>query len=106
MTPVFAFWTVFTIPAVMIAIVGGVLTGIAIGSIFPPNPFVKKHRVFMAFTIMGVIGLVFFAGQTVEVYFGSQSELWTRLIARSILWIVFSLSLALAGTWIQDKRWQ
>lgn len=105
MIPVFAFWTVLTIPAVIIALIGGAVIGFSLGLTFPPNPNVKKYRVFVAFGTIGLIGLMFYAGQTVEVYFGPDSQHWTRLVARSILWVVYSASLAAAATWAQDWRW-
>lgn len=103
---VFGFWTVFTIPAVVIALVGGALTGLALGSIWPPNPLVRGSRVFAAFSVIGFLGLIFFAGQTVEVALGSEPQHWTRLVARAILWLFFAFALAVAGTWAQQRRWK
>ena len=106
MIPVFAFWTVFTVPAVLIAMVGGAAIGFSLGSIFPPNPFIKKHRVFVAFGIIGLIGLLFYAGQLVEVLFGPEPQYWSRLVARAALWVIYSGALALAATWAQDWRFK
>lgn len=105
MIGILAFWTVFTAPALIIAVVGGSALGWLLGSYFPPNPLVRSHRVLTAFGIIGFIGVVFFAGQTVEVYFGADRELWTRLLARGLIWLVFSAALALAATMAQRHRW-
>lgn len=103
---IIAFWTVFTLPAIVIAIIGGAATGYLVGSVFPPNPNVKRHRVAFAFGVIGFIGIVFFIGQGIEVALGPEPRLWTRLAARALIWIVFTAALAAAGVYAQTRRWR
>jgi hypothetical protein len=101
----YGFWTVFTFPAIVIAIFSGAATGWLLGHAFPPNPLIKGPRVMFAFGIIGFIGVVFYIGQGVEVALGAEPTLWTRLLARTCIWIIFSFSLAVAGTIAQGRRW-
>lgn len=103
---ILAFWTVLTVPAVVIAILAGATAGYLLGSLYPPNPLIPRRRTLSAFILLGFIGIVFFIGQTIEVYFGSAGELWTRVAARGVLWLLFSASLAIAGIIAQTRRWK
>ena len=106
MIVILAFWTVFTPPALIIALLGGAATGWLLGMLFPPNPLVHGSRLLVAFGVIGFTGIVFFAGQTVEVALGEEGHLWPRLAARAVLWVIFSAALAVAGTWAQRTRWK
>lgn len=103
---VFGFFTVFSPTAILIAIIGAAITGLVLGWFIPPNPGVR-NRIMYGVTVIAFIGIVFFVGQGVEVYFApGGSELWVRVAARAAIWVIFSVVLAIVGIAVQSRRWK
>lgn len=98
-------WEVWTIGAILIALIGGGLTGLVLGTTVPSNPAYRGSRAQMVagFSIIGFIGIVFYIGQTIEAW-ASGDPLWWRVVARGGIWILFSASLAVAGAYAQSRR--
>lgn len=94
---------VWTPTALIIAVIGGGLTGWLLGSFVPPNPDMPRHRTLTGFAIIGGIGFVFYLGQVIDAL-GNGDAFWPRIVARGAMFLLFTASLAIAGTIVQDRK--
>ena len=94
--------SVWTPGAVAIALIGGAMTGALFGMLLPPNPaIVGRAQIVVGFAVIGFCGVVFYIGQIIEAW--AAGDPWERLVSRALLWLMFSLALAVAAYIAQSR---